>query len=121
MIVAMLGMIAMVVVHFILLVGSFTDSFPPAARTLTVMIAVYAIILAAKQSPWLKQYLTGWISVLVNFLITVLGLFIAVPADQLYSWNTLVAVIVSVLGSSGIHGMAQSIPTSSPSIKTDLH
>lgn len=97
-----------------LFVGSFSLHVPPAATMLLVLAAVYAMIAAAKASPWLGPKLTGWVTVLINVLLTVLGLFIAVPASQLYTWNTLVSVIVSVLGSAGIHGMTQNIPPSPP-------
>lgn len=98
----------------LMLVGNFAVSVPPAARSLAVLAAVYAIITAAKLSPWLAQYITGWGGVVVNTVLTVIGLIVVIPADQLYSWNSLVSVIVSVLGSSGIHGMVKNIPAAPP-------
>jgi hypothetical protein len=98
----------------VMFVGSFTQSVPPAARSLAVLVAVYAIITAAKLSPWLSQYITGWGAVAVNVILTILGLIVAIPADQLYSWNSFVSVVVSVLGSSGIHGMTKNIPSTPP-------
>lgn len=95
-------------------IGNFLASIPPAATLLIVLTAVYAIIAAAKASPWLGPHLTGWVTVTVNIVLTVLALVLAVPANQLYSWTTLVSLIVSVLGSSGIHGMTQNIPPTPP-------
>lgn len=95
---------------FFIFIGTFMTSIPPAATLLIVLTAVYAVITAAKASPWLGPMLTGWVSVLVNIVLTILALVIAVPAGQLYSWTSLVSLIVSVLGSSGIHGMTKNIP-----------
>lgn len=93
-------------------VGSFTDSLPPAARTLAVAGSVYGIMRAAKTNDWVCQYINGWIAVGFNLVLTILGLLVAVPTDQLYSANTFVSVAIGVLSSSGIHGMSKAIPAS---------
>lgn len=94
----------------ILIIGYTFSSVPPAARSLAVIVAVYTIMLAAKQNTWVANHVKGWYGVAFNTLLTILGVLVVVPADQLYSINTIVAVAVSVLGSSGIHGMSKSIP-----------
>lgn len=93
-------------------IGSFTDSFPPAARTLAVSGAVYGIMRAAKFNAWVSAKINGWLAVAFNFVLTVLGLIVVVPAEQLYTLNTFTAVVVGVLSSSGIHGMSKAIPAS---------
>lgn len=95
-------------------IPSFGLPIPTAAQLLVVLTAVFAIMTAAKASPWLSQYLNGWVSVTLNIVLTVLGLVIAVPANQLYTWPGLVALIVTVLGSSGIHGMVTNVPPTKP-------
>lgn len=93
-------------------VGDFTASFPPAARTLAVSGSVYAIMAAAKKNTWVSQKITGWYAVALNLAFTITGLVIVIPADQLYSTNSMVSIVVGVLGSSGIHGMSKAIPAS---------
>lgn len=93
-----------------LFLPSFGLPIPTAAQLLVVLTAVFAIMTAAKASPWLSPYLKGWVSLTVNIILTVLGLVIAVPANQLYTWPGFIALIVTVLGSSGIHGIQTNIP-----------
>lgn len=92
-------------------IPSFGLPIPTAGQLLVVLTAVFAIMTAAKASPWLSPYLKGWVSLTVNIILTILGLIIAVPANQLYTWPGFIALIVSVLGSSGIHGMVTNIPS----------
>ena len=80
-------------------------TIPPAAKTLVVIVAVFTILQAMKLSPWLNQYVvTGWKAVGLNVLLTIGGLLVTVPAANLYTLNTFVLVITSVLGSAGLHG-----------------
>jgi hypothetical protein len=93
-----------------MIIGSFTEHIPPAARTLAIAGSVYGILRAAKTNDWVIQYINGWIAVAFNLMLTILGIVILVPSDQLYTTNTLVTVITGVLTSSGIHGMSKNIP-----------
>jgi len=86
-----------------------TLAVPPAAKALAVIATVYGILQGLKQVPALTQYLTGWIAVAVNVLLTAGGLLIAIPADQLYTTNTLVLLITTILGSAGVHGTVKSM------------
>lgn len=95
-----------------LFIPSFGLPIPTAAQLLVVLTAVFTIMSAAKISPWLGPKLKGWVSVVLNIILTVLGLVIAVPANQLYTWPGFIALIVTVLGSSGIHGMVTNVPAS---------
>lgn len=79
-------------------------TIPPAAKVLAVMGAVYGFIALLKKSPAVTPYLTGMVAVILNVVVTVLGLLIALPANQLYTMNTLLLIITTVLGSAGIHG-----------------
>lgn len=84
-------------------------SIPPAAKVLGIIGTVYGILQGLKKVPAFTQYLTGWIAVGVNALFTVCGLLLAVPADQLYTINTAVLLITTILGSAGIHGTVSSM------------
>ena len=82
----------------------FAIAIPPAAKVLAVAVLVYGVMQAAKQSPWLSPYLQGWLAVLVNVVLTILGVVTVTPPDQLYTLATLQAVLITVLSSAGIHG-----------------
>lgn len=88
-------------------------SIPPAAKVLVVVGAVYGILQGLKKVPALTQYLTGWLAVAVNVALTVCGLLVAIPADQLYTANTAMLLVTTILGSAGVHGTvkAMSPPT----------
>jgi hypothetical protein len=94
------------------MIGEFAAHVPPAARTLAIAGSVYGIMFAAKKNDWVCQYINGWLAVGFNFILTVLGLLVVVPAEQLYTLNTFTAIVVGVLSSSGIHGMSKAIPAS---------
>lgn len=106
-------------------------AIPPAAKTLIVIGAVFAILQAAKLSPWLATYVVnGWKAVVLNVLLTACGILIAVPASNLYTINTFVLVITSVLGSAGIHGtkvafstprIAAVVPPSTTPVQVEAH
>ena len=79
-------------------------SLPPAAKVLAVVVAVYPLIQLLKRIPMLTPYLTGWVAIALNGALSACGILIAVPADQLYTANTLLALITAILGAAGIHG-----------------
>jgi hypothetical protein len=89
---------------------------PPAAQVLAVIVAVYGLIQGLKQIPALKPWITGWKAVLLNGLLTAGGLLVTIPADQLYTLNTLLSLVATMAGSAGIHGTvtALSKPTPAP-------
>lgn len=84
-------------------------TIPPAAKVLAIVGSVYGILQGLKQVPKFTKNLTGWIAVAVNVLLTAGGLLIAIPADQLYTTNTLVLLITTILGSAGVHGTVKSM------------
>lgn len=83
-------------------------SLPPAVKTLAVLGFVYGIIQILKQSTVLAPYITGWKATALNAVLSLLGLLVVIPADQLYSLSTLGTTITTwlgiVLGAAGIHG-----------------
>ena len=99
-----------------LFVFNFLAHVPPAAKTLSVMVAVYSIMTAAKKNDWICTHVNGWKAVAFNLLFTTIGLLIVVPEGSLYSVNTLTLLVVGLLGSSGIHGMVKSIPPSNKGV-----
>jgi hypothetical protein len=90
--------------HLVAVLVAVTLNIPPAAKVLAVIGAVYGILQAAKRIPALTKYLTGWVAIAVNVLLSAGGLLIAIPADQLYTQSTLLALITTVLSAAGIHG-----------------
>ena len=84
-------------------------AIPPAAKVLAISGSVYGILLAAKKIPALTQYLTGWLAIAINVALSVLGLVIAIPADQLYTTNTALTLLTVALGAAGVHGTVKSM------------
>jgi hypothetical protein len=84
-------------------------SLPPAAKVLAVMGSVYGLLFGLKKIPALTPYLTGTVAIALNVVTTVLGLLLALPAEQLYTSNTLVLIVTTVLGSAGIHGTVKAM------------
>jgi len=82
---------------------------PTPVKALAIAAAVYGILQAAKASPWLGQYITGWWALLLNGALTIVAFVLTIPASQLYSWGTLTAILVTILGSAGIHGSVKTL------------
>ena len=80
---------------------------PPALKVIAVSGLVYAVIQGAKKSPWLGSMIQGWWAVALNVVLTVSGIVAVIPADQLYTMQTLETTILAVLASAGIHGTVQ--------------
>lgn len=86
-----------------------TINLPPATSALAIIGAIYATIQGLKKIPRLTQYLTGWWAVGLNAALAVCGELIVVPADQLYTVNTLLLLITTILGAAGVHGTVKSM------------
>lgn len=85
---------------------------PPAAKVLAVIAVIYGVIQGLKQIPVLTPFLTGWVAIALNVALSTLALFVgptAIPADQLYTVNTLLTVLSVGLGAAGIHGTVASL------------
>ena len=94
----------MISVLAIFLLFTFSLALPPAVSVIAVSATVYAVMQAAKQSPWLAQNMKGWVAVTVNIVLTVTGITMSAQPGQLWTQGTLQAILIAVLMSSGIHG-----------------
>jgi hypothetical protein len=92
----------------------FALAVPTPVKALAIAAAVYGILQAAKVSPWLGQYVAGWWALLINAALTILAFWLTIPSTQLYTWGTLTATIVTILGSAGIHGSVQKLVLPAP-------
>ena len=92
----------------------FVFTVPPAVKVLAIAAFVYAIMQAAKKSPWLSPYLKGWVAVAVNVVLTIAGIVMAIPANQLYTMDTLQLILITVLTSAGVHGTVSKLVNPSP-------
>ncbi len=91
--------------YFLLALLLFTlPTIPPAAKLLAIVALVYPILQRIKKIPALNPYIKGWVAVTLNVLLSAGGLLIVTPADQLYTTNTLLALVTTVLTAAGIHG-----------------
>lgn len=97
----------MYVYAFVLFLIAF--SIPPAATTLAIIAAIYALIQALKKIPALTPYIKGWVAVALNIALSAGSLLVAVPASQLYTQTTLIALITTALAAAGIHGTVQNL------------
>lgn len=88
-----------------MLFTAITLTIPPAAKILAISTGVYTFIQILKRSPRLAPYLKGWYAVALNATLSALATILAIPADQLYTWNTFFAVVAALSGASGIHGI----------------
>jgi hypothetical protein len=87
-------------------------TIPPAVKTLAVIAAVYGVLQGLKKIPVLTQYLTGWWAIGFNVVFSILGQLVVIPANQLYTANTLniiLTVLTTVLSAAGIHGTIKSM------------
>lgn len=96
----------------LLIIMFFAVAIPPSVKVLAVVGAVYGILQSLKKVPVLAPYLTGWIAMILNVALSVLGTLVTIPADQLYTQgtlNALVTVIITSLSAAGIHGTVKSM------------
>ena len=92
-----------------MILATITLTVPPAAKVLAVSASVYGILLAAKKVSALTKFLQGWVSIAFNVALTITGLIIAIPADQLYTANTAITLISTALAAAGVHGTVKSL------------
>lgn len=79
-------------------------SLPPAIKVLAVAGAVYGILQALKQPNALTPYIKGWVAICLNVLLSAGGVILATPADQLYTSQTVLAILAAALAAAGVHG-----------------
>ncbi len=68
----------------------------------TVLIPVVYIILQLLKKA--LPSISGVWAVIVNFLITAIAYVIALPHEQWFTMNTLLALATTVAGAAGVHG-----------------
>lgn len=77
-----------------------------AGKIIGVSSAIYALLQGVKQViPALK----GWVAVVANVLLAVVGVIVVTPADAFFSLQTLTTVIVTALTAAGIHGTMNNV------------
>jgi hypothetical protein len=82
---------------------------PPAGRMALVITTVYAVMQGLKKIPVFTSFLNGWKAVVFNIVFTAAGLLATVPADQIYTVNTLLLLLVTGAGAAGVHGTVKSL------------
>jgi hypothetical protein len=107
----MLHLFAMFFTFVVVLAGI---TIPPAAKILAVVAVVYPLVQMLKKAPPLARYIKGWVAIALNIALSAGGLLIAIPADQLYTTNTLIALFQVVLGAAGVHGTVNAFMPSDP-------
>lgn len=76
------------------------------AKIVAVSVAVAALLQVAKQAPVLAPYLKGWYAVVVNVVLSVVGVYAVTPAAQVFTLQTFVTVMTAALAAAGVHGTA---------------
>jgi hypothetical protein len=82
-------------------------ALPPAEKVAAVIVAVYPTIQLLKRIPAVTAFLTGWKAIALNAVLSGCGLFVVppgIPPDQLYTLNTAILLVTTILGSAGVHG-----------------
>jgi hypothetical protein len=86
-------------------------ALPPAAKVLAIVALVYPIIQGLKRIPAFTAFLTGWKAIALNVALSACGILIAVPADQLYTTPTFLALVTAILSAAGVHGTVSAMST----------
>jgi hypothetical protein len=87
--------------HTALLLAAITLSPAAAVKVLAIAGSVYGVLqLVKKQFPQINGY---W-AVALNIGLSALGTAVTVPSDQLFTVNTMLALVTASIGAAGIHG-----------------
>lgn len=92
-----------------LLLTTLTITVPPAAKVLAIVAVVYPLIQGLKKIKTLTPYIKGWWAVALNVVLSALGLLVTIPANQLYTTNTAIALLTAVLAAAGVHGTVSTL------------
>jgi hypothetical protein len=76
------------------------------ARIIAVIGIVYAALQALKLA--FPAIAGGW-AILLNVIFSAAGIVVALPAEKVFSLETLTAVIVAAIGAAGVHGTVSSM------------
>src|ERR1700739_516118 len=90
-----------------------TLTVPPTAKVLAIIAAIYSLIQALKKIPALTPYIKGWVAIALNVALSAGSLLITVPASQLYTQDTFIALVTTFLAAAGIHGTVQTLSSNS--------
>jgi sugar phosphate permease len=81
-------------------------SVPLAAKILGVAAVVYTVLQAVKK---FIPALSGPWAIVLNLVFSILGFVVTVPADQLFSLSTVLAVLSAAGTAAGAHGTIKSL------------
>ena len=84
-------------------------SIPPAAKVVAIAVIVYPLVQGLKKVSFLAPYLTGWKSMVLNFILGAIGVIVTVAPDQLYTLATLYQILDATGIAAGIHGTVKSL------------
>lgn len=76
------------------------------ARIIAVIGIVFAAVQAAKLA--FPAIAGGW-AILLNIVLSTAGIVVALPAEKVFSLETLSAVIVAAIGAAGVHGTVSAV------------
>jgi hypothetical protein len=76
------------------------------AKIVGISIAVAAILQVCKQAPVLQRWLQGWTAVVINIVMSIVGVYAVVQPDQVFTLQTFVTVLTAALAAAGVHGTA---------------
>jgi hypothetical protein len=77
-------------------------------RVLAIMGVVFAVVQAIKMA---FPAIAGIWAIIFNVVLSVAGVVVAIPAEKLFSYETLTTVLVAAIGAAGIHGTVSSMRT----------
>ena len=77
-----------------------------AAKVIAIAVVVYPVRQALKKA---LPNLSGWYAVGVNVFLSLLGVIVAVPADQFFTVDTLAMLITAATAAAGIHGTVKNL------------
>jgi hypothetical protein len=85
---------------------AFALSTATSAKILGIAGAVYAVLQVAKK---IFPALSGWWALGLNIALSVAAVLVTVTPENLFSVDTLVAVLTAIAASAGIHGTVKNL------------
>jgi hypothetical protein len=89
---------------FALLVLTMPSEGMVEAKIVAISIAVSALLQVCKKAPVLAPFLQGWTAVVVNIVLSIVGVYAVVQPADVFSLNTFVTVLTAALAAAGVHG-----------------
>jgi len=94
--------------HLYLLAAITFSTSVVAAKIIGISAVVFVVLQALKKAPAVGPYLHGWLAIALNVALSIAGILSVLTPDQVFSWQTLIAVLTAALSASGIHGVYSS-------------